>query len=131
MNIHPKEELMKNDKHTTAIPEVAITQAHGQISAVIQQLQQYTIALTSHERQIMLKMWDKGLAFVEKAHDYTVDNPVLTPVTWIWRSVASMINVKQAFSNSPHFFLFQEMCGTATFLFRDYGRLCHNGIPAS
>jgi hypothetical protein len=70
---------MKNDKHTTAIPEVAITQAHGQISAVIQQLQQYTIALTPHERQIMLQMGDKSLAFVEKAHDYAVDNPTLTP----------------------------------------------------
>jgi hypothetical protein len=31
--------------------------------------------------------------------------------------VASMINVKQAFSNLPLFFLFQEICGTATFLF--------------
>jgi hypothetical protein len=32
--------------------------------------------------------------------------------------VASMINVKQVFSNFPRFFLFQEMRGTATFLFR-------------
>jgi hypothetical protein len=70
---------MKNDKHTTAIPEATITQVHGQISAVIQQLAPYTVALTPHERQTMLKMGDKSLAFVEKAHDYAVDNPPLTP----------------------------------------------------
>jgi hypothetical protein len=70
---------MKNDKHTTTIPEAAITQVHGQIAAAIQALQPYTVALTPHERQTMLKMGDKSLAFVEKAHDYAHDNPALTP----------------------------------------------------
>jgi hypothetical protein len=70
---------MKNDKHTTAIPEAAITQVHGQIAAAIQTLQPYTITLTPHERQTMLKMGDKSLAFVEKAHDYAHDNPPLVP----------------------------------------------------
>ncbi|MDR1147553.1 MAG: hypothetical protein LBK66_02865 [Spirochaetaceae bacterium] len=70
---------MKNDKHTTAIPDATITQVHSQISAVIQQIQPYIIALTPHERQTMLKMGDKSLAFVEKAHDYAADNPTLTP----------------------------------------------------
>jgi hypothetical protein len=70
---------VKTNKHTTAIPEAAITQAHGQIAAVIQQLAPHTIALTPHERQTMLKMGDKSLAFVEKAHDYAHDNPALTP----------------------------------------------------
>jgi hypothetical protein len=60
---------MKNDRHTSAIPEATITQVHGQISAVIQTLAPHTIALTPHERQTMLKMGDKSLAFVEKAHD--------------------------------------------------------------
>jgi hypothetical protein len=77
--IHLKEGLMKNDKHTTAIPDATITQVHGQISAVKQTLQPYIIALTPHERQTMLKMGDKSLAFVEKAHDYAADNPTLTP----------------------------------------------------
>jgi hypothetical protein len=45
--------------------------------------------------------------------------------------VASMINVKQFFPNSPLFFLFQEICGTATFLFHGYGRPGHNGTPVS
>jgi hypothetical protein len=53
---------MKEDKHTTAIPETVITQVHGQISAVIQQLAPHTIALTPHEWQTMLKMGDKSLA---------------------------------------------------------------------
>jgi hypothetical protein len=70
---------MKTNKHTTAIPEAAIIQAHGQIAAVIQQLAPHTIALTPHERQTMLKMGDKSLAFAEKAHDYAHDNPALTP----------------------------------------------------
>ncbi|MDR2633325.1 MAG: hypothetical protein LBC51_06845 [Treponema sp.] len=70
---------MKNDKHTSAIPEAAITQAYSQIAAVIQLLAPYTIALTPHERQIMLKMGDKSLAFVEKAHDYAHANPTVVP----------------------------------------------------
>jgi hypothetical protein len=74
-----KERFMKDDRHTTAIPEATITQVHGQISAAIQQLQPHTIALTPHERQTMLKMGDKSLAFVEKAHDYAHDNPTLVP----------------------------------------------------
>jgi hypothetical protein len=70
---------MKNDKHTTAIPEATITQVHGQIFAIIQTLAPHTIALTPHERQTMLKMGDKSLAFVEKAHDYAHDNANLVP----------------------------------------------------
>jgi hypothetical protein len=70
---------MKNDRHTTAIPDATITQVHEQISNVIQQLQPYIIALTPSERQSMLKMGDKSLAFVEKAHDYVTDNPTLAP----------------------------------------------------
>jgi hypothetical protein len=70
---------MKNDKHTTAIPEAAITQVRGQITAAIQTLAPHTIALTPHERQTLLKMGDKSLAFVEKAHDYAHDNPNLVP----------------------------------------------------
>ncbi|MDR2517352.1 MAG: hypothetical protein LBC88_08245 [Spirochaetaceae bacterium] len=70
---------MKINKHAAAIPEAAITQAHNQIAALIQQLAPYTIALTPHERQTMLKMGDKSIAFVEKAHDYAHEYPALTP----------------------------------------------------
>jgi hypothetical protein len=70
---------MKNDKHTSAIPEAVITQVHGHISAALQALAPYTLALTPQERRTMLKMGDKSLAFVEKAHDYAHDNPALFP----------------------------------------------------
>lgn len=70
---------MKNDKHKTAIPETVITQVHDHITAAIQLLKPYTVTLTPHERQTMLKMGDKSLAFVEKTHDYAVDNPGLVP----------------------------------------------------
>jgi hypothetical protein len=70
---------MKNDRHTTAIPEATVTQIHGQITAVIQALAPYAVALTPQERQALFKMGDKSLAFVEKAHDYALDNPALFP----------------------------------------------------
>ncbi|MDR1248604.1 MAG: hypothetical protein LBK63_04795 [Treponema sp.] len=70
---------MKNDRHTTAIPEAVLTQVRGQITAAMQALAPYIIALTPHERQTLLKMGDKSLAFVEKAHDYAHDNPKLVP----------------------------------------------------
>ncbi|MDR1398869.1 MAG: hypothetical protein LBJ41_02985 [Treponema sp.] len=70
---------MRSDKHNTAIPDAVIKQVHDQIIEVIQQLSPYTVTLTPHERQTMLKMGDKSLAFVEKAHDYAADNPTLTP----------------------------------------------------
>ncbi|MDR2481138.1 MAG: hypothetical protein LBD07_02455 [Spirochaetaceae bacterium] len=70
---------MKNDKHTAVIPEAVITEAHSQLSAVLQKLSNHTVTLTAHERQMMLKMGDKSLAFVEKAHSYAHDNPGLVP----------------------------------------------------
>jgi hypothetical protein len=70
---------MKNDKHISAIPETVITQVHDQLSAILQQLEPHTVALTPHERQTLLKMGDKSLAFVEKTHEYAQDNPALVP----------------------------------------------------
>jgi hypothetical protein len=54
-------------------------QIHGQIAAMLQTLAPYIIALIPRERKTMFKMGDKSLAFVEKAHDYAADNPVLVP----------------------------------------------------
>jgi hypothetical protein len=62
-------QAQKNDRHITAIPEATVAQIHGQIAAVIQ-----VLAADPAERQTLLKMGDKSLAFVEKAHDYAVDN---------------------------------------------------------
>jgi hypothetical protein len=77
--ISPKEGPMKNDKHQTAIPDTVLTQVHDQLAAILQLLQPYTVALTPHERQTLLKMGDKSLAFVEKTREYAHDNPNLGP----------------------------------------------------
>ncbi|MDR1400541.1 MAG: hypothetical protein LBJ41_11515 [Treponema sp.] len=70
---------MKNDRHKDAIPEAVLTQVYGQIEAVKTALKPYTLALTPQERRSLLKMGDRSLAFVEKAHDYAHDNPDLVP----------------------------------------------------
>jgi hypothetical protein len=88
MNIYSKKRRMKNDKYTTAIPKSTITRVYGQTAAVIQALTSHTIALMSHERQTMLKMGDKGLAFVEKPAITPWTTQRWSPVTWIWRGVA-------------------------------------------
>ena len=70
---------MKDNKHTEPIPEQVITQVHTQLTAILSQLRDYVTPLTPQERHSLLKMGDKSLAFVEKAHDYAVDNPSLVP----------------------------------------------------
>jgi hypothetical protein len=74
---------MKDDKHKSSIPETAIQQIHQQISGILTTLQPFVTALTSHERQSLLKMGDKSLALVEKARDYVA--PTTTP---IWSPVS-------------------------------------------
>jgi hypothetical protein len=70
---------MKDDKHKSPIPETAIQQIRQQISGILTTLQPFVTALTPQERQSLLKMGDKSLTFVEKAHDYAHDNPNLVP----------------------------------------------------
>jgi hypothetical protein len=70
---------MKDNRHENAIPEATLTQVYGQINAVKTALDDYLLALTPEERRTMLKMGEKSLAFVEKAHDYASDNPTLVP----------------------------------------------------
>jgi hypothetical protein len=70
---------MKDNRHKDAIPEETLKQVYAQIEAAKTALAPYMLALTPQERHAMLKMGDKSLAFVEKAHDYAHDNPALTP----------------------------------------------------
>ncbi|MDR1073851.1 MAG: hypothetical protein LBL45_09295 [Treponema sp.] len=70
---------MKDDRHQNAITEAVIQQIHQQISGILTTIQPFVTALTPQERQSTLKMGDKSLAFVEKAHDYAHDNPNLVP----------------------------------------------------
>jgi hypothetical protein len=70
---------MKGDRHKEAIPASIVKQVHDQIEAVKTALAPYMLALTPQERQNILKMGDKSLAFVGKTHDYAGDNPTLVP----------------------------------------------------
>jgi hypothetical protein len=70
---------MKDNRHQTAIPQANIAQIRQNINAIMTSIAPYVIALTPPERQSMLKMGDKSLAFVEKSHDYAHDNPGLVP----------------------------------------------------
>jgi hypothetical protein len=74
-----KETFMKNDKHTNAIPSVALTQAQTKIDEIKLVLSSCMVPLTSEERHEMLKMGEKTLMFVEKAHDFAHQNPTLVP----------------------------------------------------
>jgi hypothetical protein len=70
---------MKDDRHQNAITEAVVQQIHQQISGILTTIQPFVTALTPQERQSMLKMGDKSLAFVEKAHAYAHDNSNLVP----------------------------------------------------
>jgi hypothetical protein len=70
---------MKNNRHLDKFPEIALTQAKAKIAEISASFAPYIVALTPEERRTLLKMGDKTLAFVEKAHDFAVANPSLVP----------------------------------------------------
>jgi len=70
---------MKNDKHRDSIPEEALEDARIKIDAIQASFASSMVPLTAEERHKMLKMGEKSLAFVEKAHDFAHQNPALVP----------------------------------------------------
>ncbi|MDR0717207.1 MAG: hypothetical protein LBF50_07315 [Azoarcus sp.] len=70
---------MKTNRHQTAIPQETITQINTQIDAISAQIAPHAIILTAQERRDILKMGDKSLAFVRKAHEYAHSHPALVP----------------------------------------------------
>jgi hypothetical protein len=70
---------VKNERHLDKIPELALTQAQTKINEIRAAFAPYTVALTPTERHEMLKMGEKSLAFVEKAHDFAKQYPELVP----------------------------------------------------
>lgn len=70
---------MKENKHQEAIPSATLEQIQNSLHTMQQQLTPYATPLTPQERRSLLKMGDKSLAFVEKAHDYAHNNPELVP----------------------------------------------------
>ncbi|MDR1957946.1 MAG: hypothetical protein LBQ54_02700, partial [Planctomycetaceae bacterium] len=69
---------MKND-HSQAIPEHVLKEAQARVDELIGLLSPYMLSLTPSERQEMLKMGEKSLSFVEKAHEFAKKNPNLCP----------------------------------------------------
>jgi hypothetical protein len=70
---------MKDDKHSDPIPEEALEDAQIKIDAIKAAFASSMVPLTPEERHKMLKMGEKSLAFVEKAHDFAHQNPELVP----------------------------------------------------
>ena len=68
-----------DNRHQTAIPAQTLEEISTQLSAIIQQIQPYSITLSTKERRDILKMGDKSLAFVEKANELAHKNPDLVP----------------------------------------------------
>jgi hypothetical protein len=70
---------MKNDKHTTEIPEAVLIQVQTKVTEIKELLAPFMVPLTPAERQEIPKMGTKTLEFVEKAHEFARENPHLVP----------------------------------------------------
>jgi hypothetical protein len=70
---------MKENQHVQAIPPDVLTQMQTKIQEIQTLVAPYLLALTPAERQGMPKMGEKTISFVEKAHDFALQNPNLVP----------------------------------------------------
>ena len=67
------------DRHSKSIPAEILSQVHELVNHAHTLLLPYVTPLTPDERRVMLKMGEKTLSFVEKAHDFAMQNPGLCP----------------------------------------------------
>lgn len=67
------------NKHLEAIPSNVVAQIKSRLNEIKTLLTPYAVTLTPAERHNLLKMGEKSLAFVEKAHDFAVENPAFVP----------------------------------------------------
>jgi hypothetical protein len=65
--------------HSQAIPADVVSQVHTKLNEIKTLLKPFAITLTPLERRNILKMGEKSLAFVEKAHEFAVENPEFVP----------------------------------------------------
>jgi hypothetical protein len=70
---------MSSNVHNTSIPKELIEQALGKIDEAFELLHQRLYPLTPEDRQNLLKMGDKSLAFVEKTSELALINPQFRP----------------------------------------------------
>jgi hypothetical protein len=68
-----------DDKHMQAIPPDLVVQIQAKLNEIKAILKPFTVTLTPAQRHDMLKMGEKSLTFVEKAHDFAVENPEFVP----------------------------------------------------
>ncbi|MDR2906722.1 MAG: hypothetical protein LBU91_01865 [Bacteroidales bacterium] len=67
------------NKHSQVIPAEVLGEAQKRLNEVAEALAPYVMNLTPAQRHEMLKMGDKSLAFVAKAHELAKQNPMLCP----------------------------------------------------
>ncbi|MDR0537458.1 MAG: hypothetical protein LBH04_05380 [Tannerellaceae bacterium] len=70
---------MKNNTHLQAIPAQTLQELQTKLKEVYALLTPYAVPLTPAERHDLLKMGTKTLEFVEKAHEFALQNPSLRP----------------------------------------------------
>ena len=68
-----------DDKHSIFIPADILAQVQNLIKQANTLLLPYVTSLTPAERHAILKMGEKTLSFVEKAHEFALQNPNLVP----------------------------------------------------
>ncbi|MDR2466625.1 MAG: hypothetical protein LBD35_04455 [Prevotellaceae bacterium] len=68
-----------NDKHSLSIPVEVLSQVKDLVNQASTLLLPYVTPLTPAERRALPKMGDKTFSFVEKAHEFAVQNPTLCP----------------------------------------------------
>jgi hypothetical protein len=67
------------DKHALFIPDDVVSQVLGLVNQAKVLLSPYVTPLTPTERHTLPKMGEKTLSFVEKAHEFAMQNPNLCP----------------------------------------------------
>jgi hypothetical protein len=70
---------MKNDKHTTAIPDAVVAQSLTKLNEVREMIAPCVVPLTPTDRHEIPKMGAKTLEFVENAYTLARANPGLVP----------------------------------------------------
>jgi hypothetical protein len=68
-----------DNKHSVVIPPDVLAQVQNLVQQANTLLLPYVTSLTPAERHAIAKMGEKTLSFVEKAHEFALQNPNLVP----------------------------------------------------
>jgi hypothetical protein len=67
------------DKHSQSVPANIVAQALALVNQIKLMLLPYVTSLTPAQRHDLLKLGEKTLSFVQKAHEFALQNPNLCP----------------------------------------------------